>query len=207
MPDGKLENQLNLALEVPESERERTLDLNVGYEPVTNTWELIVKYSSSLNRIRDELEVSVVELAGGYAIITISEELIDRLSDYPEIEFVEKPKRIFFEVEQGRSASCINPIQAPPYNLFGAGVIIAVIDSGIDYSHPDFRNEDGTTRIVALWDQTLPGNPPQGYDTGTLYIREQINEALKLPMPERMELVPSVDTSGHGTHVRSIKNK
>ncbi|MDF2872845.1 MAG: hypothetical protein K0R05_4420, partial [Anaerocolumna sp.] len=74
-------------------------------------------------------------------------------------------------------------------------------DSGIDYSHPDFRNEDGTTRIAALWDQTITGSPPEGYDIGTLYTREQINEALAIPMPERMEIVPSTDLSGHGTHV------
>lgn len=75
---------------------------------------------------------------------------------------------------------------------------------GIDYSHPDFRNEDGTTRIAALWDQTIRGNPPAGYDIGTLYTRDQINEALQVPMPQRMEIVPSTDISGHGTHVAGI---
>ena len=59
--------------------------------------------------------------------------------------------------------------------------MVAIIDSGIDYSHPDFRNEDGTTRIVALWDQTIPGNPPEGFRIGSLYTREQINEALTFP--------------------------
>lgn len=42
-------------------------------------------------------------------------------------------------------------------NLTGRGVLVAVIDSGIDYAHPDFRNPDGTTRILCLWDQTIPG--------------------------------------------------
>ncbi|HHT88648.1 MAG TPA: S8 family peptidase [Clostridiales bacterium] len=204
MNSGIVDNQLNLALDVPESVRERTLDLDVGFQPETNTWELIVKYSGSLDRIRQELNIGVVELSGGYAIITIPENLIDILTGYEEIIFIEKPKRLFYEVNEGRLASCINPVQQAPYSLFGEGVLIAVIDSGIDYSHPDFRNDDGTTRIAALWDQTIPGSPPQGFRIGTLYTREQINEALQLPMPQRLDVVPSTDLSGHGTHVAGI---
>lgn len=205
MPDGKADNQLNLALDVSEEIRSRTLDLNVGYLPEVRMWELIVKYSGNINRIAEELDIIVVPLQNEYAIITIREDLIDRLSDYQEIEFIEKPKRLSYEVIQGRTASCINPLQTAQYNLFGNGVIVAIIDSGIDYAHPDFRNEDGTTRIIDFWDQTIPGNPPEGYAIGTLYTREQINEALAVTDPiQRMSIVPSTDTSGHGTHVASI---
>lgn len=201
MDSGILDNQLNLALDLPEEVRENTSDLDVGFDSQTNTWELIIKYSGSLNRLEEELGIDVVELSGGYAIITIAEDLIDRLINYEEIEFIEKPKRLFYEVNEGRAASCINPIQLQPYNLFGEGVLVAVIDSGIDYSHPDFRNPDGTTRIEALWDQTIPGAPPQGFRIGSLYTREDINQALQLPMPQRLSEVPSIDLSGHGTHV------
>ena len=204
MDNAKIDNELNLALEVPEVERSKAINLNVGYTPDTNLWELIVKYNGDLNQVREELQISAVELAGNYAILTIPQYLIDRLSDYPQIEFIEKPKRLFYEVNQGRTASCINPLQTENFNLFGQGVLVAIIDSGIDYSHPDFRNEDGTTRIAVLWDQTIPGQPPAGYDIGTIYTREQLNEALKTPMPQRMEIVPSTDLSGHGTHVAGI---
>ena len=89
--------------------------------------------------------------------------------------------------------------------LFGAGVLVACIDSGIDYTHPDFRNPDGTTRLLYLWDQTIPGAPPQGYHTGTLYDAVQINEALAASdSAERYRLVPSRDLSGHGTAVMGI---
>jgi len=203
-PNAKLENQLNMALEVTPVQRAKTGTLSVGYNPETNLWELIVRYNGSLQRIREELSISVVELTNEYAIMTIPENLIDRLSAYEEIEFIEKPKRLFYEVNEGRTASCINPLQTENYNLFGEGVLVAVIDSGIDYSHPDFINADGTSRILALWDQTIQGNPPKGYDIGTLYTTEEINKALKTPMPERMEIVPSADLSGHGTHVAGI---
>jgi len=204
MPVEKAENQLNLALDVPNTTREKTMDLDVGYTPITNTWELIVKYTGSLSQIEEDLNIKIVELMNGYAIITIDEKLIERLSDYVEIEFIEKPKHLFLEVSQGRAASCINPLQTATYNLFGEGVLVAIIDSGIDYSHPDFRNEDGTSRILNLWDQTIPGNPPEGFAIGTLYTSGQINAALKIPMPERLNIVPSVDLSGHGTHVAGI---
>lgn len=208
MPDGKADNQLNLALDVSEETREKTLDLNVGYQPATRTWELIVKYSGNITRIAEELELIVVPLQNEYAIITIREDLIDRLSAYQEIEFIEKPKRMFYEVDQGRTASCINPLQTSQFNLFGRGVIVGIIDSGIDFSHPDFRNENGTTRILDLWDQTIPGNPPPGYAIGTLYTREKINEALAVTNSmERQTLIPSTDLSGHGTHVWCLNTK
>ncbi len=205
MESQKADNQLNLALDVPNTVREKTMDLDVGYSEVTNTWELIVRYSGSLDQVREDLEVSITELTGGYAIIIIPEPLIERLSEYEEIEFIEKPKRLFFSVSNGRTASCINPLQTAQYNLFGKGVIVAVIDSGIDYSHPDFRNEDGTTRLLGLWDQTIAGNPPEGYRSGTYYSRDVINEALKTrDMAQRLSIVPSTDLSGHGTHVAGI---
>ena len=80
-----------------------------------------------------------------------------------------------------------------------------MIDSGIDYSHPDFRNPDGTTRIRALWDQSISGNPPEGYFLGTEYTQEQINAALSEPVKARQEqIVPSRDISGHGTSVAGV---
>ena len=75
----------------------------------------------------------------------------------------------------------------------------------MDYTHPDFRNEDGSSRILALWDQTIPGNPPEGYLIGTEYTKAQIDEALREYDEGRGRgLVPSVDTSGHGTRVLGI---
>jgi len=96
----------------------------------------------------------------------------------------------------------VTALQARNPGLTGRGVLVAVIDSGIDYTHPDFRNADGTTRIAALWDQTGDGEPPEGYLDGVLYRRERINAALRGERTETGErLVPEADLSGHGTHV------
>ncbi len=82
-------------------------------------------------------------------------------------------------------------------------MIVAVIDTGIDYRHQAFLYNDGTTRILSIWDQTIQeGTPPEGFTYGTEYTREYINVALKSENP--LSIVPSVDTNGHGTAIASI---
>lgn len=204
MPEQKAENLLNLALDATEEERIKSLELDVGYDPIEREWDLIVKYSGSLDAVR-LIASSVTEMANEYAVITIKESLIPRLAQFSEIEFIEKPKRIFFQVTDGKRVSCINQVQQPPFSLHGSGVLVGIVDSGIDYTLSDFRNADGTTRIRALWDQTVGGNPPEGYAIGTEYTREEINEALTADDAQgRNSIVSSRDFSGHGTAVAGI---
>lgn len=91
----------------------------------------------------------------------------------------------------------------PTFNLRGQGVLIGIIDSGIDYTNPAFRNADGSTRIAAIWDQTIQSEsyPPLTF-YGTEYTREQINEALRTDNP--LSIVPTTDEIGHGTMVAGI---
>lgn len=91
-----------------------------------------------------------------------------------------------------------------PETLTGRGCIAAIIDSGIDYAHPAFRDLEGRSRILALWDQTIPGNPPEGFERGSLYTREQIDEAISAGRLRQRQFVPSEDFTGHGTHVAGI---
>ena len=205
MTDQKLENLLNLALEATPKERERSPELEVGFEPGTRTWELIVKYSGNIERLRTET-IQIEVLSRGYAIVRLPETQIDMFSSQPEIEYIEKPKRLFFAAAQGKASSCISGLQSADVRipgverpLLGDGVLVAVIDSGVDYTHPEFLNADGTTRILYYWDQSLPGNPPQGFETGTEYNKKQIDAALRLKEP-----LPSRDFSGHGTAVMGI---
>jgi subtilisin family serine protease len=91
----------------------------------------------------------------------------------------------------------------PNFDFRGQGVLIGIIDSGIDYRNPIFINEDGTTRIAVIWDQTIVSeNPPEGFFYGTEYTREQINQALQSENP--LDIVPSIDDNGHGTMVAGI---
>ena len=79
----KIENLLNLALEVPEDTREKSLNLNVGYEE-GGRWELIVKYNGDLSGLREQ-GVTVEELIAGYAILTAPQELVERIASLPQI--------------------------------------------------------------------------------------------------------------------------
>lgn len=94
-------------------------------------------------------------------------------------------------------------------SLYGQGILVAIIDSGIDYANIDFRNADGSTRIRYLWDQSL--NPadgetaPVGYSIGVEYTKGQIDEALNAQtVSEQRRLVRSQDISGHGTAVAGV---
>lgn len=210
MPDQKLDNLLNLAMDATEEEREKSRNLNVGYEKQTRKWEIIVKYSEMGDFVKVLLggpEISVVPLLGRYAIVTLPESMLDEYSRRPQIEFIEKPTRLYFEDLFSKEASCITQVQRDePGNLrlTGRGVLIGIVDSGVDYRHPAFLTADGKSRILRLWDQSIPGNPPEGYATGTEYTNEEINEALSLSVQGGRRLVPSEDVSGHGTAVLGV---
>ena len=215
MDNQKRENLLNLALDATEEERLKSVNLNVGYDPGEKTWELIVRYNGSLESLRDE-GIRVDELAAGYAVLVVPESRIEQVSAMEQIVYIEKPKRLFFASNMARAASCLSTIQTSigagaggggtggagggvisslESGLTGKGVLVAVIDSGIDYFHPDFRNPDGTTRIGLLADQ----------DRDRIYTREEINAALETgSRTSALALVPSTDPSGHGTAVAAI---
>ena len=194
MQDQKLEVLLNLALSATPEERAKSGNLNVGYNPEERSWDVIVKHSGDISGL-SLLGIRVENMVNEYSILTVPESLIDQLSALPQIEYVEKPKRLFFAINQAKSASCVNLVQQGSSPLTGRGVLVAIIDSGIDYYHDDFRNNDGTTRITALWDQTLD----------RVFTADEINAALATgSRAEARKLVPSVDITGHGTAVASI---
>ncbi len=198
MVGQKTENLLNLSLDATEAERSKSPALGEGYDREDRRWELIVKYNGDLEEIEAAMpEIRAFPLLGGYAVLSVPEPFIESLAAFSQIEYIEKPKRLFFSVNKAKSDSCITQVQSGGGGLYlsGRGVITAVIDSGIDYYHGDFRDREGNSRILELWDQ----------DRAAVYSREQINEALRAGSREAaFQLVPSRDVSGHGTAVAGI---
>ncbi len=205
----KLENLLQLALQTSEETRERTEDLNIGFDERARTWEVIVKYHGSLD-ILETLNVQVEYLIAGYALLTVPEGLVEAVAELEQIEYVEKPKRFFYDVIGPAEDSCIQQLSRRDLSLSGRGTLIAVADSGIDYRLPEFRKADGSTRIRFLWDQTLRPDgenrrPPEGFRMGVEFNSAQINAAMEAETPQRQfELLPTADTGGHGTAVAGI---
>lgn len=219
MSNQKLENLLNLALEIEEEQRNKSDQLGVGFSKENRTWELIVKYNGNIEQLQSNV-IRVEPLIAGYAIVTLPESLIDTFTLLDEVEYVEKPKRLYASTLFGKEASCIFPVTTREPYLTGKGTLIAVIDSGIDYESPEFRDEQGNTRIQYLWDQTLSAEevnrmlpeeleglaetalPPEGFLSGVEFSSARINAALKSREPEK--IVPSFDATGHGTAVAAI---
>ncbi|MEU7864232.1 S8 family serine peptidase [Nonomuraea sp. NPDC049141] len=97
-------------------------------------------------------------------------------------------------------------VRRPPgLALTGAGVIIGFVDWGCDFDHPNFKNRDGSTRILALWDQRGPASPdaPQPYGYGVLHTRRQIDDALQTMDPYDALGYRPTDAE-HGAHVMDI---
>ncbi|MEF9958882.1 S8 family peptidase [Niameybacter sp.] len=196
--ETKTDAELNILFNIADEDKGQLL--------ANRDQRLIVKYHGDIEAVVRQEGALVQRINDQIAIIVIPLERAKDLLNYPEIEYMEAPKDFYYNLTQSLKASCINTVQNNlPYQLKGKGVLLGIVDSGINYAHPDFRNADGTTRITSIWDQSIGGHPPAGYLEGSEYSQAQINEALKAPtQAERLRIVPSQDTLGHGTHVAGI---
>lgn len=210
----KTDIALDFARELSVQERERNEVLSYGYASEKNTWQIIVKYIGSLSGLSEKYaDTKAVELYNGYGIITTTEKNIDAIAKEPMIVYVEKPKQLYFNLQEGRAASCVNELQIGGREeevLKGRGVLVGIVDSGIDIFHPSFRNEDGSTRIRFLWDQSASGEDTFGrqvigYGEGVEYTQEDINRILREEEEGNLGAILSLDSvSGHGTAVAGI---
>ena len=210
MDSQKIENLLNLSLSVDVAEREESPLLREGFDILSNSWEIIIKYQGDIERYETEL-IRIEPLIAGYAIATLPDALLEDFVALPEIEYVEKPKPFYFQDITALRESCISRVTDSEPFLTGRGVLVAILDSSIDFYNENFRNADGSTRIVALWDQSLEPDeetglkPPEGFQTGVEFTKEQIDEALATGSEaDARRLIPTVDVSGHGTAVAGI---
>lgn len=212
MKNQKADTLLSLLL--TEDPKLRQLLFSLFMPSGTQAFLLIVRYHPSFSATVSGL----IPLLGSWGILSVRQEELSLLLSNPFLEYAMLPRRIEYQLQNAKAQSCISSEASgsisfsepsEPSEAFrsssggetGKGILIAIIDSGIDVNHPDFRNPDGSTRILALWDQTLPTNASSGkYRLGEIFSREQINEILMT----QNEFLASTDRSGHGTHVAGI---
>ena len=153
--------------------------------------EYIIKYTGNILSLGYPTEL----LDAQFAIMELEEESPERLLAHWQVTCFEPARRLSSLADRSLEASCIPPVQRETgLGLTGQGVLIGFVDSGLDLRHPEFLGEDGTSRVVGLWDMTAQGTPPRGFLHGAAYTRAEIATGL----------VDFTDESGHGTAVAAI---
>ncbi|MDU1348546.1 S8 family peptidase [uncultured Clostridium sp.] len=144
-----------------------------------------------------------------YAILWVKRgRVYDLLRDVKSITSIDIDKLYSLSATSPINAANISDFYKNPYlSLRGNGVIVGMVDTGIDYLNEEFMTKDNKTRILNIWDQTIQTeNPPENFHYGTEYSREQINEAIdaKNRGENPYDIVPHVDDIGHGTEIAGI---
>lgn len=161
-----------------------------------------------------ENEIDKVDYACGaviddnLAVISVQDQKLNLLrQEVPSIVFVEIPSLYILQDITPSDIENIAVVKHNPYlNLNGRGILIGVIDTGIDYLNQEFIREDDTTRIVRLWDQSVQNKGDNDLYIGTEYKEDDINKAIASYKAggNPYDIVPSRDDIGHGTQMSSI---
>ena len=144
------------------------------------------------------------EFEDGYIVGYINQAYVTQLLNDLGGDFLYFLPRIMSPTDsQGNDASGITQVLNQPFlNLSGRGVIIGIVDTGIDYRKDAFKFEDGSTKILGIWDQTVDGKRQDDLYFGSTYTSDDINNANRSSDP--YSIVPSVDEDGHGTFLASV---
>lgn len=163
-----------------------------------------LEFINNLYRLRDISDISYNFINDKYAVLHVpTSELSD--GSLGNFGYAAIPKcyglMTFFPNEAG---SAYTVRRLPEENISGKGVLIGFVDTGIVYTNPIFRYPDNTSKILAIWDQSIDTgtNYPPDYYYGTEYTKEQIDMALRSDNPH--SVVPSTDTIGEGTAMAGI---
>jgi subtilisin family serine protease len=163
------------------------------------TLEPIIVKALVNNNLHPSKGIKIRSRVGNVAFIEVEPWAIDSLLEHKEIRLLELNKKLsptLFEARKAIKATEVQKGIGIPLPLNGEGVIVGVVDRGMDYTHPTFRDENGKIRIAAAWSMNSKvGTPPQGYDYGAeLRTETQFFEAKTDAFPNE----------SHGCHVSGI---
>ena len=211
---------LNLLYNVPEDIRQKLAKASKNEEILKGKVELTVIFGDSVDKVKagvDKIGGSFEDLGFGFGIVVLDYQNVDKISQVTSIIYAELAKTLYSNFLPSNKAACITDAQ-DRYGLTGEGVLVGFIDSGIDYAHPAFIDEQGNTRIECIYDLSETSKGALDADAikeinkkeenqanervGKLWTRADINKAIKSQDPT--SIVPETDDVGHGTHVAGI---
>jgi subtilisin family serine protease len=146
-------------------------------------------------------------LIENYFVVSVPVSRLEELGRHPLVKYVESGRVLTTALDTSLPETRANLVHQPPLSLRGAGVIVGVIDvGGLDFTLDDFRQANGATRVLFLWDQRLDPQAgeqsPAGFNYGVQYDAARINAALGQPNPfATIRHQPS--PGSHATHVAS----
>lgn len=174
-----------------------------------DTADFISTYSALPEQLSAMTGIECIDFVSRqFAVLHIPMDDLESPMNFSYYTYSAIPKLYSLLDTDSMEASGILPAsRIPAFGNQGQGVLIRFVDTGIDYQNPLFRKEDGSSRILGIWDQTLETGAPDpvnGFQAlyGTQYSREEIDQALAAPDP--LALVPSADENGHGTFLASV---
>ena len=165
---------------------------------------LIIEYTIRTGEIEQFRNDVINIIDDKYAVVYLAKERLTQNIDNPDYYSV-LPKLYGLLDNISLEETGVTRLRATPFlSLLGQGILLGFIDTGIDYANEIFKNADNTTRIAAIWDQSIE-NLQASEDIfyfGTEYTREQINLALQSDSP--LSIVPTTDEIGHGTTLAGL---
>lgn len=167
---------------------------------------VLVQFSGNIDELEKE-GLEITSIAGDVLAGLIALNKVDALAKVATVSHIESSRPLTSELEVSVPEIRANLVHTGPPDHCGSGVIIGIIDSGIDWQHHSFRRQDGTSRILRIWDQHLiPQGSEQraaGFNYGVEYTKSDIDAALA--SPNSMQTVRHRDSyREHGTHVTGI---
>lgn len=181
---------------LPRNCKERILDNEYA--------DYIISYNGDEQEILDYFQGECLKfLDQNLALISIKRQDINLMSVISQLYYMVPKCYGLMDTSSMEESGILRAQNQPVLNLKGRRILVGIIDTGIDYQNPIFQHVNGTTRIRAIWDQSIQtGTPPENIFYGTEYTEEMINQALQARNP--LDVVPSVDSNGHGTFVSGI---
>ncbi|MEN9843139.1 MAG: hypothetical protein RLZZ612_968, partial [Pseudomonadota bacterium] len=206
---ARMDASLSLVAGQPSAAAARMLPRGVVNNTATqSTVAATIRFTGDPLPALRALGVRIGSVSGNIATADIPLSQLNEVSQVPGVVFVEAakpmPSRLSASVPATGATSLRTGQPLAWTGATGAGVIVGVVDDGLDFRHQDFRNADGTTRLLGLWDQraTAQGTPPKGFDYGHECTTTLLNQAITEGKSSTACSQPS--TGNHGTHVGGI---